>query len=294
MPQDAQERPRHLPNEFDDTFAVGVEPGNNAFFGLNVLQGLIDGMDEFLGDFGKSESRWRSPRWIAPAVLGSSIWIDDELLIEKIREYSVACVVVKKQGTNDREVEKLDRLKLVNQQTPGMPVQAFSALTGLAPKENGKPVVLDKYSPLDGVPVPTFRTLGFRKARSNDSVPIPHAKLVLLGHLCWIDDKDFSSATEIISFRAVRLWVTSANFTSSSRRNLEFGFWTEDPALLGGAERYLVKLMRSSEALNPASDVFDPELAPVEYDAAVVSEALEDLYGRPGEDEMPDDWDHDN
>ena len=64
--------------------------------------------------------------------------------------------------------------------------------------------------------------------------------------------------------------------------------------MLGGAERYLVKLMRSSEALNPASDVFDPELAPVEYDEAVVRGALEDLYGRPGEDEMPDDWDHDN
>ena len=61
--------------------------------------------------------------------------------------------------------------------------------------------------------------------------------------------------------RCRRLWISSANFTSSSRRNIEFGYWTEDPALIQGANGS-GKLMGSSEALDPDSDLFDPE--PVE------------------------------
>jgi hypothetical protein len=52
--------------------------------------------------------------------------------------------------------------------------------------------------------------------------------------------------------------------------------WTEDPALVDGAERFLVKLMGSSEALDPESDHFNPELVPVEYDDAAMWEASEE------------------
>ena len=47
MTHGAQGRQRLFPKEFDETFAVGPKPGNNAFFGLNVLQGLVDGIDDF-------------------------------------------------------------------------------------------------------------------------------------------------------------------------------------------------------------------------------------------------------
>jgi hypothetical protein len=92
---------------------------------------------------------------------------------------------------------------------------------------------------------------------------------------------------DVIGFEGKRLWISSANFTASSRRNLEFGYWTEDSALVEGAERFLVKLMRSSEALNPDSDVFDPELAPVEYDDEAFWQVLGDT--RP-DDFAPDYW----
>jgi hypothetical protein len=81
----------------------------------------------------------------------------------------------------------------------------------------------------------------------------------------------------VTGFEPFRLWISSANFTSSSRRNIEFGYWTEDQALLEGAERFLVKLMRSSEALDPESDLFDPELVPVEYDDEAMAEAAAEL-----------------
>jgi hypothetical protein len=38
-----------FPDEFNDTFAVGAEPGNNAFFGLNVLQGLVEHLRDASG-----------------------------------------------------------------------------------------------------------------------------------------------------------------------------------------------------------------------------------------------------
>jgi hypothetical protein len=40
----------------------------------------------------------------------------------------------------------------LNQKTPGMPVQAFGDLTGLAPRQNGKPAVAGPDTPYD-VPV---------------------------------------------------------------------------------------------------------------------------------------------
>lgn len=279
---------RLFSDEFDDSFSVG-EPGNSAFFGRNVLRGLVDGIDDFIH---LRQERWTRYRPLGPALLGSAMWINDLELIHKLGELYAACIVVSKQGRRRHELAKLKPLAKLNERTPGMPVQAFSALTQLAPKENGKPAILGPYSPAYDGSVPTIRTLGFRKLSDpvESSPPILHANLALLGHLWWHDEDDFGFA-DVIGFEANRLWVSSANFTSSSRRSLEFGYWTEDPALLDGAERFLVKLMRSSEALDPDSDSFDPELAPVEYDNAAMYEAMVEM--REAHAEM-EEWDYDD
>jgi hypothetical protein len=266
---------RAFSDEFDDSFPVGAEPGNSAFFGRNVLRGLVDGIDDFIQ---LRQRRWSRYRALGPALLGSSMWIDDPKLIHKIGELYTACIVVSKQGRKPHELKKLDPLAKLNERTPGMPVEAFSALTELAPKENGQPVVVGPYSPAYDGTVPTIRTLGFRKlpGPAESSPPILHAKMALLGHLWWHDEDGIIAVADVVGFQATRLWVSSANFTSSSRRSLEFGYWTEDPALVQGAERFLVKLMRSSEVLDPDSDSFDPELAPVEYDDEAMFEAMAD------------------
>jgi hypothetical protein len=135
--------------------------------------------------------------------------------------------------------------------------------------------------------VPTFRTIGYRTT-GGSLVPILHAKLALLGHMWWHDEGPVGPE-DIIGFEAKRLWISSANFTALSRRHLEFGLWTEDRALVEGAEDFHLKLMRSSEALDPESDVLDPDLAPIDFDheemARVWRERLEamgeeaELYG---------------
>jgi hypothetical protein len=269
MAQGAQDRQSLFPNEFEGTFAVGPEPGNNAFFGLDVLQGLVDGIDDFVNEH---QPRWQPrERSLGPALLGSSVWIEDGGLIDKISDLYAACIVVKKQSPKPKGVAKLATLTALNKRTPGMPVQAFSALSGLPPQVDSTAVTV---GPHDASPheasIPTIRTLGFRQSGDNDSPPILHAKLALLGHLWWHDDRAVGHVEDVVGFDARRLWISSANFTSSSRRNIEFGYWTEDPALIQGAERLLVRLMRSSEALDPDSDLFVPELVEVALDGGVM------------------------
>ncbi len=64
--------------EFDDVFSVGPESGNRAYFGRDVLRGLVDGIDDFIQLW---EPRWRQLRAIGPVLLGSAMWIDDGPLI---------------------------------------------------------------------------------------------------------------------------------------------------------------------------------------------------------------------
>jgi len=267
--------------EFDDEFAVGPEEGSLAFLGRNVLRGLIEGIDDFA--YGR-QPRWRTFRSLGPVLLGSAMWIDDPELIDKIGELTAACIIVTKQGRKPSERRKLEPLSDLNERTPGMPIRAFADLSGLAPKVDGEPAIVGPYSPMDDAVIPTIRTLGFR--RRGPLAPIIHAKLALLGHLWWHDERPLGHVEDVIGFTPHRLWVSSANFTRASRHSLEFGYWTENHALLEGAHRFLVKLMRSSEALDPEADAFEPDLAPVAFDDVAMAEAWAELQWDDLEDEL--------
>ena len=255
--------------DFDNEFAVGPDEGNRAFFGRNVLQGLVGGIDDFIQ---LREPRWKQFRSVGPVLLGSAMWIDDEELIEKLGALSAACIVITKQDRRHWKLQKLQRLRELNGRTPGIPVRAFPALGGLAPKVDGEPAIVGPYSTIDDGVLPTIRTLGYRRDRRN--VPIVHAKLALLGHLWWHDEGALGHVEDVVGFTPRRLWISSANFTGASRRNLEFGYWTEQPELVNGAERFLVNLMRFSEDLDPDAQTPDPDLAPVEFDDEAIAEAL--------------------
>ena len=157
-----------------------------------------------------------------------------------------------------------------------MPIQAFSALTGLAPKTNGKPMLVGPSTATHNITIPTIRTLGYRK--TDRMVPILHAKLALLGNLWWHDEDGSGHVADVVGFTARRLWIGSANFTQRSRESLEFGYWTEEPTLMAAAERFLTQLMGSSESVHPGSDSFDPDLAEVDFDDEAMIEAMSQMY----------------
>jgi hypothetical protein len=251
--------------------AFGLPPGplTSLYAGSRCPRGLRVGS--------LREPRWRRHRAIGPALLGSAMWIDDDELISKLEALAGACVVVTKQRF---EKPELTRLREASERTPGMPARPFPYLGGLAPKLDGKAALVGPFSEFEDAVLPTFRVLGYRK-RGRRLVPIVHAKLALLGHLWWDDEGPLGHVEDVIGFTPRRLWVTSANFTSSSRRNVEFGFWTEDPALVEGAERFLVKLLRFSEDIDPLADASDPDLAPVEFDEEAIAEALRQRRAQP-------------
>src|SRR4051794_31137406 len=95
----------HVPSfssEFDDEFAVGPHEGNAAFFGRNVLRGLVAGIDDFIH---LRQARWRQSESLGqPALLGAAMWIDDTQLIEKLTELGGASIVVTKQGREPRKL----------------------------------------------------------------------------------------------------------------------------------------------------------------------------------------------
>lgn len=99
-------------------------------------QGLVDGIDDFIP---QRQARWEGFRSLGPALLASSMWLDDTELIDKIGELSAACMVVSKHGRKPGEPSKLQPLDALNKRTPGMPVKAFLALTDLARKKMGSP-----------------------------------------------------------------------------------------------------------------------------------------------------------
>lgn len=275
---------------------LGAEEGNRAFFGRNVLQGLVDGIDDFVHE---RQPRWkrRSHRVGAPVMFGCSPWVNDDKLIDAIEALPGACIVLSKHPRTAGGRAAADRLREINTHTNGIELRALSGLRDMAPKVAGQPRLIGPYDRIhdDDASLPTFRSIGFRKT-GRDRPPIAHAKLALLGNICWTDEHPAGYVDDYVWFSPRRLWVSSANFTYGSRRSLEFGYWTDDADLVRAVERFLIGLIRASEDIDSVSDGLDPELARVEFDDAAMAEAWteaqqarNDLADEIGED-ADDDW----
>jgi hypothetical protein len=225
--------------------------------------------------------------WVRQSCLGAPPGSDDALLTS-IEKLPGACIVVSKGPKKHRETGAFARLRELNKTTNGIELRALSGLGHKAPKIAGKPMVMGPYDVVDrDIRLPTFRTIGYRKIKEN--VPIAHAKLALLGNICWTDEDPIGGVTDYVWFSPKRLWVSSANFTYSSRRSLEFGYWTEDAELMGGVQNFVISLIGVSEDLDTPADTPDPELATVELDHArrETAEIEAELNGEELDDE---DW----
>jgi len=70
-----------FPAVFDEQIFVGPEEGNEAYFGLNVLRGFVQGIEDFVE---LRQDRWRRYRSLGPCLIGSAMWIDDAELIAAV------------------------------------------------------------------------------------------------------------------------------------------------------------------------------------------------------------------
>ncbi|MEU9662864.1 hypothetical protein [Streptomyces chartreusis] len=257
---------------FDQEFVQ--QNGHRGHFGRNVLKGLVDGMDGFL------EEKRRTPgfRSMGPVALGGFLWLDDPELAACLARFAHICVVVSKQGRSKRDLDKLGKLQPFADGDNGMLARVFAELTDLDWREEGRAKVLGPGVPMPEVVIPPLRTIGFRRQPKKDMVPFLHTKMMLLGELWWHDEDALGGVADVIGFRPERLWVGSANATARSRHNLEFGMWLDDSQVLQAAQTFLVQLMAHSEALDPDSDLFQPELLPVDFDDEAFAEYVAE-YG---------------
>ncbi|MEV0006256.1 hypothetical protein AB0H28_28800 [Micromonospora sp. NPDC050980] len=274
---------------YDRALEVGPA-GNQAFFGRDVLAGLVQGIRDFREH---RQQRWDQHHGPGATLLGCAMWMDDPELLDELARLQAACVVVSKQA-RDKKVQppdlpyKLRRLADLNTRAPGLPVCYFPPLEQLTSLVDGEPPMIGpgwSLPPGDAM-IPTVRTIGFRKdLGANGSMPpILHAKLALLGRLWEHDEDDFGPA-DVTAFTPKRLWIGSANFTASSRRSLEFGSWTEDPVLLRGAEEFLLDLVGSSEGIDPDADLHLPERALPDFDDSAMAESAAELRFADPEDD---------
>ncbi|MGH3974902.1 MAG: hypothetical protein ACRDS9_16475 [Pseudonocardiaceae bacterium] len=267
---------------FDDEFdqELLTAAGAPTYFGRDVLRGLVDGIRTH------RESQRRSERLWGIGVIGCAMALNDTELLEELARCESSCVVVTKQEKRHYGKENFQRLEKHAKDAQGLANAVFPELEELAPLENGEPVELGPYGPRLETSVPAVRELGFRKV-GNRLVPIVHAKLALVGDLCWTDEHPSGYPVDTFYFRPRKLWMGSANFTESSRRSLEVGTWATDEEILTAARQFLLNLVVRSEPLRNEADSMEPELHPVVFDEAAMLEASRDA------DDLVDDepWD---
>lgn len=85
-----------FPETFHYQAGIG-QRSSSAYFGTDVLSGLVTGMDEFLTD---PEGRWRQFRSLGAAVLGCVPWLDDPALLSAIDRFPSACGCVISLGSH--------------------------------------------------------------------------------------------------------------------------------------------------------------------------------------------------
>lgn len=266
----ASERPS-FPARFNSRFSFGPDGNLTGRFGLNVLDDLIAGIDEFRA---AADAGRRSPRDAGPAMLGTFGWLSDKQLLDRIADYPHACVAVTKQLRPWSYPQTLARLRDALTRCHGFPAAALPGLELLAhPGGQGQPQLIGPSTQLPHLTIPGLRSVGFRSIGGR-SVPLLHAKMVLLGTLHWYDEDDSGLTVESLSFEPHRLWIGSANGTTGSRVSLEFGCWQTEPQLLIHAKEFLTQVIAHSENLDPESDSMEPELVEIEFDDEAMLEAL--------------------
>lgn len=254
----------------------GPEGRYEMSFGGDVLKSLTDGLDQFL----ESGARWSRRRM--PGVLGCTPWLTDAEIVDRLVHFSECCVVINKPESLPGRLRLVDdQITQLHEAGHGLRLEVLRGLEEMAPKVDGKPLLVGPYDTLEWPTFWSVRVAGVRKT-SRRSIPLVHAKLLVGGFVHWSDEHPSGYTEEWWSFEPRRLWFGSANFTNNARRSLEFGSWVDDVDLLGQATAFLTDLLTYSEQWGSTSIEPDPELASYDYDEEAMWEAWrEQRYGEP-------------
>lgn len=148
-------------DEFDQELLTGT--GAPTYFGRDVLRGLVAGIRAHRASQRRSERLW------GIGVIGCAMALNDPELLEELARCESSCIVVTKQEKRHYGKENFQRLENHAATAQGLADVVFPELEGLAPLNDGEPVMLGPYGPCLEVSVPAVRELGFRKV----GAPVP-------------------------------------------------------------------------------------------------------------------------
>jgi hypothetical protein len=123
--------------------------------------------------------------------------------------------------------------------------------------------------------------------RAEGKKPLPHAKLLVLGEIGWVQHYTPVGDYEEFRFVPQQVWCGSANWTEAARSHLETGFACDDPALVREAAAFVTEMIAFSEAVDSEVVAPQPDLISAPWDDAAFSEAAAELR------DEPDGWDFD-
>lgn len=254
-------------------FPWGEGGRSSVAYGINVVPDLVAGVRGLpaLAREGmprKAESR--------AAVLGCVYVLTSPEVVDALLPIE-SCVIVDRQQTSRDELARLHEngRSLSTLHLPG-----FDDIR--LPNPDGSAPVIGPGTPmLDPVALGPVRAAGWSPGGRRETRPLVHAKM-LVGGRTWVWEDDFG--VERFHFKPLRTWVGSANWTAFAPFHLEFGMWTDDPALLERNLAFLLDLVRFSQPLDSLTAGPEPELVHADWDDDAFAQAWADM-GPPGPEE---------
>jgi hypothetical protein len=248
-------------------FAWGEGGRSSVAYNEDVLPDLVAGLRALPGLARQGQPRKAEPTAAVLAcvyVLTSSEIVDALIPLE-------SCVIVDRQQANRRQLHRLHN--------EGRPLSTLH-LPGFAevglPGPDGSGPVITPWGPMpDPVALGPVRAAGWSAGKPGDLRPLLHAKMLVAGRT-WVWENHFGA--EEFHFTPLRTWMGSANWSAFAPSHLEFGVWSDDPALLARNLTYLLEMVRFSQPLDSTTAGPEPELVDADWaDDEEFREALRNL-----------------
>jgi hypothetical protein len=225
--------------------------------GSGVLDDLVAGIEKHIST--STDGYW-SRLIPQPVGIGCVPWLTDDRVVDALMQLGQFCVLVDKQQPDYAAVRKLARHgnPLSGAYLPGFEELALPDANGAAP------IITPHSGKLDPVQLGPVRVVGWQQAQG-EKRPMLHSKLLVLGVTTHYED-DEMFAGDILKFHPKVTWMGSANWSANSRRHVEFGMWSSDPALVQHNFDYLLSLVTFSEPRGVATVGPEPELVSAVWD----------------------------
>lgn len=243
----------------DQTWSVAFGPG--------VVDHLVAGLRHYSAKAARSRPGKAEPFAV---VAGCVPWLTSETVVDELVSVSGGvCIAVDKGGVSPA-------VRRLMQTGSGMRQGCLAGLLEYGEaNEHGEAPVIGPYDRMPGdAAIGPVRLVGYRKTSGGRSVPLLHAKLMVVG-CSWIWENDGGGWDE--HFTPIAAWTGSANWTVMAGKHLELGLWTEDPAFCSHAWEFVSDVMAFSEPFHSGAAGPEPSLVPVTWDDDAFVELLQEM-----------------